>query len=434
MKSIVMVILAAGVGKRFWPFTTDKTTFPFMGKPLVDYSIPRDLPPEVSRIVVVANKVNAGYFSHYPFPVPHDVVLQGDVPGMAGAVLAAAKHIGNRPVIVAIADDLADPGLMSSVFRKAKPDVFGILTIWKPRTYFPGGYVVFRDSRPAGIIEKPDPKKTPSEYVYFGGQYFADGGKVIQILEKLKGNSDDLYERMLTELMKTERFETVISDHAFVSLKYPWHVLDAMDYLFRHHFTPTRGAHIDIHNNVSIVGEVAIGSNVKIFENTKIVGPVYIGDNTIIGNNNIIRESIIGNNCVTGFNTDIARSYIGNDCWFHTNYVGDSVLEGNVSLGSGTVLANLRLDEADISSSVGGTRLSTQRNKLGAMIGRDVRIGVNASIMPGVKIGTNSKIGAGITLSTDVPSDSFCYGKTELVTRKNTSAVGVDRTAFKSKI
>lgn len=434
MKSAVMVILAAGVGKRFWPFTTDKATFPFLGKPLVDYSIPRTLPPQIARIVVVANTHNAGYFSHYRFPVPHDVVIQGDVPGMAGAVLAAGKHIGNHPMIVSIADDLADPELLFSIARKAKPDVFGVLTIWKPHTYFPGGYVVFRENRPVGIVEKPDPQKRPSDYVYFGGQYFANGERVLRALETLKGAPDDRYERMLTELMKTERFETVISDRAFVSLKYPWHVLDAMHYLFRHHFTPTRGTNVDIHNNVSIVGAVSIGNNVKIFENTKIVGPVFIGDNTIIGSNNIIRESMIGQNCVTGFNTDIARSYIGNDCWFHTNYVGDSVLEGNVSMGSGSVLANLRLDEGTIASSVGGARISTQRNKLGAMIGKDVRIGVNTSIMPGVKVGSNSMIGAGLTLDSDIPADSFCYGKTELVIRKNTSVVGIDRSAFRSKI
>ena len=41
---------------------------------------------------------------------------------------------------------------------------------------------------------------------------------------------------------------------------------------------------------------------------------------------------------MTGFNTDITRSYIGDNCWFHSNYIGDSVLEGNVSMGSGAAI------------------------------------------------------------------------------------------------
>ena len=187
-------------------------------------------------------------------------------------------------------------------------------------------------------------------------------------------------------------------------------------------------------NIVILEGPVRIGNNVKVFENTKIVGPTYIGDNTIIGSNNIIRESMIGQHCVTGFNTDIARSYIGDNCWFHSNYIGDSVLEGNVGVGAGTVLANFRLDEGEIQSSIVGNRVNTNRNKLGAMIARDVRIGVNTSIMPGVKIGTNSLIGAGLVIDQDVPEHSFCMGKQPFEIKKNTRKVTSQRAAYKAKL
>ena len=145
--------------------------------------------------------------------------------------------------------------------------------------------------------------------------------------------SDDIYEQALSSLMAEHRFTLIPHEGRFVSLKYPWHILDVMSYVLAHGLQPGRGKHVDIKNNVSLEGPVYIGNNVRIFENTKIVGPVYIGDNTVIGNNNIIRDSYIGANCVTGFNTDITRSYVGDQCWLHANYIGDSVLEGNVSMG-----------------------------------------------------------------------------------------------------
>jgi bifunctional UDP-N-acetylglucosamine pyrophosphorylase/glucosamine-1-phosphate N-acetyltransferase len=109
-------------------------------------------------------------------------------------------------------------------------------------------------------------------------------------------------------------------------------------------------------------------------------------------------------------------------------------LEENISMGSGSVLANLRLDEQGIYSHIKGERLMTDKNKLGAIIGKNVRIGVNTSVMPGVKIGPDSMIGAGLTISQDIPESSFVTGKTELTIEKNKKQVGSDREQFKSKL
>lgn len=434
-RDVTLVILAAGVGKRFLPFTTDKNLFPFLGKPLFDFVLPPQLPAEVARCVIVANGKNKEAFEHMRFPVPHVVVVQEKADGMAGAVIAAKDHIAGKSILLVIADDMADPELFRSVLRAVRPDVSGILTSWKPKEYFPGGYIVFREGRPVGIKEKPGAGNTPGEYVYFGGQYIAQADRLLEAIYAVKKPGDDVYEAALTSLMSVERFTVVSYDKEFVSLKYPWHVLTMTDYLLRHRLVPGRGKNVDIRNNVSFEGAVYLGNNVKIFENTKIVGPVYIGDNTIIGNNNIIRDSMIGSGCVTGFNTDITRSYIGDNCWFHSNYIGDSVLEGNISMGSGSVLANLRLDEGEINSAIAGERVNTKLTKLGAMIGEGVRIGVNVSVMPGVKIGAQSMIGAGIIVDRDIPESSFCAAKIQYEIKKNiTTTKAGDREQYKAKI
>lgn len=434
-KHITLVVLAAGEGKRFWPFRTQKIMFPFFEKPLIDFSFPQTLPESISECVFVANPATASYFRDRTWGVPHTVVVQDDANGMAGAIEAAKEVIRGKRILVLIADDVADEARFSSVIKAAKSGVSGVLTVWKPQEYFPGGYIEFSGGAPVGIQEKPPKDHLPSEYVYFGGQYIERADDLVaQIAQEKKTGGDDMYERAITALMKKGRFELVVCDSPFVSLKYPWHVLSMLEYLLIHRLKPGRGKRVDIRNNVSIEGPVYIGNDVKIFENTKIIGPCYIGDGTIIGNSNIIRESYIGPGCVTGFNSDITRSYIGANCWFHSNYVGDSVLESDVSMGSGTVCANLRLDEGMISSTVSGKKIDTGRTKLGALIGTTVRIGVNTSTMPGIKIGANSAVGAGLIVSQDVPESSFCSMKGELSIVKNTRPVTTDRNAYKTKI
>ena len=175
---------------------------------------------------------------------------------------------------------------------------------------------------------------------------------------------------------------------------------------------------------------MVIEDGAKVFEGAVIKGPCYIGKNVIVGNNTMIRESDIEEGCVTGFNSDITRSYIGANSWFHTNYIGDSVIEDNFGMGSGAVLANLRLDDhtirvkvGDPSTSSGQEDLDSGRHKLGLIAGKGSRVGVNASTMPGVKIGSNSLVGPGVTLYHDVEDNKKILVKQEYEISDHTPAL-----------
>jgi bifunctional UDP-N-acetylglucosamine pyrophosphorylase/glucosamine-1-phosphate N-acetyltransferase len=435
-KEIVAVVLAAGVGKRFWPLTTDKSSFPFLGKAFIEHSVIDALPREITRVVFVANQENYKYFQNLNLKIPHLVVTQPSPNGMADAILNVQSVISDAAILVMIADHLVEKKLFQDIIRTSqKENYFGVISGWKTEKYFPGGYLILEKDRIKDIIEKPGEGKEPSNYVYVTGQYLDDLNVLIDQIRKTSSINDDIYEKALSELAKHSEFVMEPYTGRSASLKYPWHVLDVMEDLLNRDNVAYRGENVTVKQNVVIEGNVHIGNNVRIFENTKIVGPVYIGDNTIIGNNNIIRDSHIGSGCVTGFNTDITRSYIGDECWFHSNYIGDSILEGNVSMGSGSVLANLRLDEGTVFSAVNSEKISTGKNKLGAIIGKNVRIGVNVSTMPGIKIGKNSFIGAGCTIDHDIPDDSFVHVKSELVIRANQKQINQKgREEFKSKI
>ena len=108
-----------------------------------------------------------------------------------------------------------------------------------------------------------------------------------------------------------------------------------------------------------------------------------------------------------GFGSEIARSNLHSHVWTHSTYLGDSVIGHNVAFGAGTVAANFRLDEGDISSAINGDKVSTQRTKLGVIVGDDVRSGVHASFAPGVKIGRGSFINSATYVSRDVTEGKY---------------------------
>jgi acetyltransferase-like isoleucine patch superfamily enzyme len=76
-------------------------------------------------------------------------------------------------------------------------------------------------------------------------------------------------------------------------------------------------------------------------------------------------------------------------------------------LGAGAVLANFRLDEENVRIEVADALVDTGYDKLGAIIGRGCRIGVNASLMPGVRVGPGSFVGPQVCLSDDVAANNM---------------------------
>ena len=425
--NIKVLLLAAGKSTRFWPLS-DKNLLPFFGKPLITRQIEKIQKVGFKEIYLIVNKENFNETKKY---CDNCIIQNGE--GLGAAVISGLESM-EGPVIIVNSDDI----FPNELLENAKKFITGknpknFLTATRVEKYFPGGYLKLVGNKIKEIIEKPGEDKMPSQYFKFVLDYFSDCKNIKEELNKLESKQD--YELALNHLMKNgESFDLLEFAGKWASLKYPWHVLDAA----RIFLEEINGQQIDksgaIDKTAIITGPVIIESNVKIFEHAKIVGPCYIGKNVIIGNNAIVRESVIEEGSVLGFTTDVARSYIGKNCWFHSNYIGDSILEENVGMGAGANLANLRLDEDIIFSFVKGEKINSQKVKLGSVIGKNVRIGINASIMPGVKIGKNTFIGGGITVDKDIEDSLFCYGETKLITKPNSKKLSANRDQFKNKI
>jgi bifunctional UDP-N-acetylglucosamine pyrophosphorylase/glucosamine-1-phosphate N-acetyltransferase len=266
--------------------------------------------------------------------------------------------------------------------------------------------------------------------------YFPKGQHLADALEKAKSNKDDVYEVALDSMMKNNiKFKLLEYSGDWKSIKYSWNVLDVMEFFLNQIKGQTISKTASISPAAHIKGNVFIDDGVKIFEGAIINGPCYIGKNTIVANGVLVRNSIIGDNCVIGFASEVARSYFKNNVWLHKNYVGDSVIEGNVSLGSNTVTGNLRLDEQTIFKVVKGQKINTQRNKLGAIIGSDVRIGINVNTMPGINIGSNTFIGPNVNVEKDVEDNKFLKLNQDITIKENNFDIkSTSREVIKNKI
>lgn len=428
MNDIVVLILAGGDSTRFWPLR-EKLFTEFAGHPLLYYRLKQLAKYNLKKIVIVGSEVNEGLFTKFTVNYPefsYEFIKQTDERGMAGAVISAKEYIFGKSVLILKPVDLVEDTLFDQFQNalKSNETIDGILTGMHVTSYVPGGYLTVGDGFLTHIIEKPGEKNIPSDLVRIVFDYFTDASTFLAYLERAKTKKDDVYEVALELMAKEGRKLKVLNYNDYWGyLTYPWHVLSVMGF-FLQKIKNKKGNNVTIAKSATLVGDIVLEDGVRILENTKIVGPAYIGRNTVVGNNSVIRESMIGANSVVGYSTEITRSYVAGNCWFHTNYIGDSVIADNVGLGGRATIANFRLDEKSISSKIQKEKVDTGRTKLGAIIGQDVRIGVGTLIMPGVKIGKNSFVGSGVILDKDVEDHKAMFVKQTYTVKENRENMG----------
>ena len=416
-----VIILAGGEGKRMWPITEEKYLLPFLDKPLLYHNLKKIKDAiNFDEVIIVTKESSKDQVSQIAsgLDIKHQIAIQAEPKGMADAVLSAQDYI-NGEILVINAEDVLEERVYQDVLTTAsETQADMVLAGLKVDKYFPGGYLRVEGEKVKGIAEKPGEGNEPSDLVKLVVDYFKDGKKLIEILEKTISDNDDVYEKSLDQVISDGmdvRFSKYTGE--WIPLKYPWQILDITGY-FLSTIEQQISSGAKISEKAIIEGKVVIEDGVRVFEGVVIKGPCYIGKNCIVGNNSMVRESNLEQGCVTGFNSDITRSYIGRNCWFHTNYIGDCVIEGDFGMGSGAVLANLRLDDHTIR--IGEEKVDTGRNKLGAIAGKGSRVGVNASIMPGVRIGPNSLVGPGVVLHEDVKENTKIIVKQEYQVSEHT--------------
>ena len=406
------VFLCGGRGKRMFPITEDKFLLDFLGQSLLEHQIKVACEAGLSRFVIIGNPENMAKIKQITQKIPGikiDLALQKESSGIADALKSAEPLLHGQLLVINPNDVFSSSAYTKIIAEAAKATATSYILGYQVQKYFPGGYLQINSRNELlHIVEKPKPGEEASNLVNILIHYHNNPEELLQYIETVRTTKDDVYECALDNMVKAgHKIKVVPHDDFWAPIKYPWHIFKVMEY-FLDNAQPYVAPSVRISEKATIEGKVILSDNAKVLENAVIRGPVYVGANSIIGNNVLVRDySHIGSNSVVGYSTEVKHSYIGNHCWFHSNYVGDSIIDDNCSLGAGAVLANFRLDERNIQIKVGDSLVDTGYDKLGAIVGRGCRIGINASLMPGVRVGADSSVGPQVCLRDDLGANKM---------------------------
>lgn len=387
------LILAAGKGTRMWPLTDSfpKPLLPLCGRPIIEQQINVLKEIGVKHInIVIGHRMKeiSDYLGNGKnYNVKINYIIQNEQKGTGHAVSLAEKYISGE-FFCLNGDTLIDYENLILLSSKKEKMAMMVTDVDDGEKF---GVVRIENGKLETIIEKGF--KGPAS-INAGIYLFNE--KIFQSLKSVKKSVRGELE--LTDALKLNEIFIVNYQGFWKDIGSPWDLLTANEFRINQIQNNIHGV---IEENVIINGNIYLGENSVIKSGSYIEGPVWIGENCTIGPNAYLREGTV----LCGKNKIGGASEVKNSIFFkgakapHHNYVGDSILGKNCNLGSGTKIANLRLDKQKIHVFHKGERINTFRRKLGAIIGDNVATGINTSINAGTIIGCDTKIGPNALIS-----------------------------------
>ena len=176
---------------------------------------------------------------------------------------------------------------------------------------------------------------------------------------------------------------------------------------------------VQIEANVTLKGQTKIGAETILTNGTYIVDSV-IGERAVI-TSSMIEESIVADGVTVGPyahirpGSSLAKDvHVGNFVEVkgssigektkagHLTYIGNSEVGANVNFGAGTITVNY-----------------DGQKKYKTIIGDNVFVGSNSTIIAPVELGDNSLVGAGSTITKDVPADAIALGRGRQINKED---------------
>lgn len=178
------------------------------------------------------------------------------------------------------------------------------------------------------------------------------------------------------------------------------------------------GPEVQLEANVTLRGQTKIGAG-SILTNGSYIVDAVIGQDTVI-TNSMIEESTVadgvtigpyahirpgsslGKDAHVGNFVEVKGSSIGeNTKAGHLTYIGNCQVGSNVNFGAGTITVNY-----------------DGQHKFKTIIGDNVFVGSNSTIIAPVELGDNSLVGAGSTITKNVPADAIALGRGRQVNKE----------------
>ncbi len=415
------VVLAAGKGERLRPLTDDrpKVILKVANRPIIEYVL-ENLDPFVDEFIVIVRyekekviKVLGDEFNGKP--ITYVEQLPGE--GTAKAIESSKEHVGDEEFIVANGDIYFEGEALReliSAFRRERADAALVVKHFEDLSNF--GKIETKEMFVTNVIEKPG--EVPG-YANLG--IYAFKPEIFDFIAKTGLSKRGEYEitETLNLLIKAGGKVTyVVYAGYWNDIGRPWNLLELNEYLLKNKLKHEIKGKVE--EGAVIIPPVEIGEGTVVRSGSYIIGPVKIGKNSRIGPNCLIRPyTSIGDNCHIGNAVEVKNSIIMDSSNTpHLNYVGDSIIGENSNLGAGTITANLRHDRGNIKVEIKGKLEDSGRHKLGAIIGHNVKTGINVSIYPGRKIGSGSLVGPGVVIDRNVPPKTLVVLKQETLVRE----------------
>ena len=395
------LILAAGKGTRMWPLTENipKPLLSICGLPIIERQIQELKKVGVKKLYILIGyqmKELSDYLGKTKFGIDIEYIIQEEQKGTGHAVNQAKNIIQGN--FYCINGDLIIDSENLERLKEKENYLTMMVTNVKDGSNF--GVIESRNGRLVSINEKG-----------ISGESTINAGLFL-FNEKIFDAIDNIEKSIRGEYELTDALQDISNDIHILEYQgfwkdigTPWDLITANEKYMHKLKNQIKGT---IEDNVVIKGNIHLEENSVIKSGTYIEGGVWIGKDCTVGPNSYLREGTVlcGKNKV-GASTEIKNSILMNGAKApHHNYVGDSIIGENSNLGSGTKIANLRLDKREIIVVHKGVKINTGRKKLGAIIGSNVNTGINASINAGTILGNNVKVGPNSLVSGTYESQS----------------------------
>ncbi|MBK3759642.1 bifunctional UDP-N-acetylglucosamine diphosphorylase/glucosamine-1-phosphate N-acetyltransferase GlmU [Stutzerimonas frequens] len=436
--SLDIVILAAGQGTRMRS-ALPKVLHPVAGQSMLGHviSTARALQPRSIQVVIGhgAEQVRQRLVGD-----DLNYVVQAEQLGTGHAVAQALPNLSAERVLILYGDvPLIEAETLQRLLQKVGPEQLALLTVTLDD---PTGYGrIVRDAHGEvqAIVEHKD-ASAEQKAIREGntGILAVPGSRIGEWLGRLS-NSNAQGEYYLTDVIAM-----AVADGLRVATEQPQDAMEVqgandriqLAELERHYQLRAarrlmaQGVTLRDPARFDLRGEVSVGRDVLIDVNVVLEGEVVIEDDVQIGPNCVIKDSTLRRGAIVKANSHLDGTVVGEgaDCGPFARlrpgstlgakaHVGNFVEMKNASLGDGAKAGHLSyLGDAEIGArtNIGAGTITCNydgANKFKTVMGEDVFIGSNSSLVAPLNLGDGATTGAGSTITTDVPAHTLALGR-----------------------
>ena len=422
-----VLILAAGKGTRM-KSTKPKVLHEIAGKSMIRHIVDKCISSGLKDIYIVLGeqkdeilKVVRG--------INVKVINQKKQLGTANAISSAKKYLSKFDGrLLILYGDM--PLIKKQTIKKIIKNTNNCISLVGFVAKNPKGYgrIIRKNSQIAVIEENNASKEIKKVNLCYSGILCGPNKEIFKSLNKIKKDKNTgefLFTNIfnyLSDIKKPIKILTFSEDELIgindrEQLSYAEELLQKRIKLYhlRNGVTLISPDSIYISCNVKIAKDVVLEPNVFLGNNVEIKANVKIKSNSYIEDAHINSFSEVGPTCRIRKNTQLGKSVkvgnfveiknskIGNNSKInHLAYIGDTIIGTNTNIGAGTITCNYD---------------GINKNK--TIIGNNVFIGSNCSLIAPIKIGNKSFIAAGSTISNNVDQNDFSIARAKQQIIKN---------------